>query len=255
MDKAKVKAYFDRIGVEMPATITADAALLRKLQYAHCVTVPYENLDIFRGVPLSLKTEDLYRKVVENHRGGYCFELNGLFAWLLRELGYQVEEFGSRYLRGEAAIPFRRHRTLGVTDCAGKRWLVDVGIGDKAPREPILMEEALVQEQCGETYRLDKDDFLGWVLSDLHHGKWRQFYSFTEEQQLPVDYEPASFWCEKHPDSPFIPQEMFSLKTADGRITLDGHLYRVVRDGHIVESRELTDAEMPWAYEQFGLKM
>ena len=71
----KVKAYFDRIGLEMPEHIVCDGALLKKIQYAHCTTIPYENLDIIRNIPLSLEEDDLFEKIVVNHRGGYCLSL------------------------------------------------------------------------------------------------------------------------------------------------------------------------------------
>ena len=83
----KIKKYFQRIGLEMPEHIVPDSKLLMELQFAHCTTVPYENLDILRGIPLSLEIDDLYEKVVNQGKGGFCFELNGLFAWLLEQLG------------------------------------------------------------------------------------------------------------------------------------------------------------------------
>ena len=84
MEKVKVAAYFKRIGLEMPDVIVPDSALLKQLEFAHCTTVPYENLDIIRGIPLSLDPEDLYKKVVTRGQGGFCFELNGFaarFGW------------------------------------------------------------------------------------------------------------------------------------------------------------------------------
>ena len=82
----KIKKYFQRIGLEMPEEIVPDSKLLKELQFAHCTSVPYENLDILRGIPLSLEIDDLYEKVVVRGKGGFCFELNGLFAWLLEQL-------------------------------------------------------------------------------------------------------------------------------------------------------------------------
>jgi len=251
MEKMKVEKYFKRIGLEMPETIVPDGELLKKLHFAHCTTVPYENLDIIRGIPLRLDDEGLYQKVVEEGKGGYCFELNGLFAWLLRELGYKVTEYASRYLRGESSIPMRRHRVLRVEATDGV-YCADVGIGEVCPRYPLKLIEGLEQPQFDECYRFDKDEFLGWVLMDLYKGQWRQFYSFTEEPQLPQDYVALSCYCEKHPDSPFIHAEMFSLKTATGRITLDGNVYKEFKDGEVTV-RELSDDEMPAAYAKFGL--
>lgn len=247
-----VKTYFERIGLEMPETIVPNSELLRKLQFAHCTAVPYENLDMMRGVPTSLEKDALYEKIVVNRRGGLCFELNGIFGALLRELGYGVTDLAARYLRGEKTIPMRRHRVLRVQATDGL-WLCDVGIGEICPREPVALLEGIVQEQLGEKYRLEKDNFLGWVLMDYHKGAWRRFYSFTEEPQLTVDYIAPNFYCEKHPDSPFNKQEMFSLKTVDGRITLDGHIYKEFKNEKVFV-KELSDEEMPEAYLKFGLK-
>lgn len=252
METVKVKKYLERIGMELPENVVPDSAFLRELQFAHCTHIPYENLDIIRGVPLSLNEDDLFRKVVEERKGGFCFELNGLFAWLLRQLGYKVTEYAARYLRGESGIPMRRHRVLKVEAEDGV-WCCDAGIGEVCPRYPVRLAEGVEQPQLGECYRFDRDDFLGWVLMDLHKGEWRRFYSFTEEPQLPQDYDALCVYCEKSPKSPFINAEMFSLKTPAGRITLDGHIYKEF-DGEEVRVRELTDAEMPWAYAQFGLK-
>lgn len=247
----KVKAYFKRIGLEVPANIVPDSELLQKLQFAHCTTVPYENLDIIRGIPLSLDPDDLYEKIVVRGRGGFCFELNGLFGWLLRKLGYEVTDVAARYLRGETTIPMRRHRVLIVRAVDGV-WCCDVGIGEVCPRYPLRLEEGTEQSQFDECYRFDKDPFLGWLLMDRHHGEWRRFYSFTEEPQLDVDFVAPTFYCEKHPDSPFFPDEMFSLKTPEGRITLDGHVFKEFRNG-TVTVEELSGPELPGAYHRFGL--
>jgi len=248
-----VKKYFERIGLELPECIVPDSELLRKLHFAHCTTVPYENHDMIRGVPTSLEEKGLFRKIVEEGKGGICFELNGSFGYLLSALGYKVTDYAARYLRGESTIPMRRHRVMKVGATDGV-WLCDVGIGEICQREPIALVEGLVQEQFGETYKLEKEEGLGWVLWDLHKGAWRKFYSFTEEVQLRVDFIAPNFYCEKHPDSPFNKDEMFAVKTAEGRKTLDGHIYKEFTNGEVLV-KELSDEEMPWAYAQFGLKL
>lgn len=247
-----VKAYFHRIGLELPEDLTPNSALLRQLHLAHCTTVPYENLDMIRGIPTSLEEDALFHKIVEEGRGGLCFELNGSFGNLLRALGYQVTDYAARYLRGESTLPMRRHRVLKVEATDGT-WLCDVGIGEVCQREPVRLEEGLVQEQFGETYKLEKEEFLGWVLWDLYKGSWRKFYSFTEEPQLEVDYIAPNFYCEQHPESPFNKKEMFAVKTLEGRKTLDGNLYKEFCNGSVT-AKELTDAQMPEAYAVFGLK-
>lgn len=253
MQTEKCTAYFERLGLAMPDPLIPDSALLQQIQYAHCTRIPYENLDIIRDIPLSLDYDKLFDKIVTRGRGGYCFELNGLLGWLLRELGYQVTDYMARYLRGETSIPMRRHRVLKVVATDGI-WLCDAGIGEIAPRLPIRLEENTVQEQYGESYRLTREPFLGWVLEDLHHGRWRNFYAFTEEPQLNVDFVAPSFYCEKHPDSPFTAQEMFSLKTADGRITLDGRVFKQFTQDSVTATELQTEAQIQEAYLKFGLK-
>lgn len=243
---------FKRIGLEYYPDAKRDYDLLAKVQYAFQKTVPYENLDIIRGVPLSLDSDDLYKKIVTDRRGGYCFEINGFLGDVFRALGYEVTEYFARYLRGETDIPMRRHRVLKVI-CDGKPYLCDAGIGQSAFRLPLLIEDGAVSEQYGETYKIEKEPFLGWVVSDFHKGEWRKFYSFTEEEQLNVDFVAASFWCEKSPDSPFLGAEMFSIKTDTGRITLDGNVFHIF-DGDNVTEKILTEDEMKKAYsEYFGL--
>lgn len=247
-----VKAYFERIGLAMPETIVPDSELLKKLHLAHCTTVPYENYDMIHGIPTSLNKEALFRKIVEERKGGICFELNGSFGFLLAALGYKVTDYAARYLRGETTLPMRRHRVLKVEATDGV-WLCDVGIGEVCQREPIAMVEGLEQEQFGEVYKLEMDEFLGWVLWDLHKGQWRKFYSFTEEPQLQVDFVALNFYCEQHPDSPFNKVEMFAVKTLEGRITLDGHILKEFKNGEVFV-QELTKEQMPHAYKRFGLK-
>ena len=145
-----VKKYFARIGLECPENPVPDSALLKKLHLAHCTAVPYENLDMLRDIPTSLEEEALFQKIVEEGKGGLCFELNGSFGNLLRALGYKVTDYAARYLRGETTLPMRRHRVM-VVEATDGSWLCDVGIGERCQREPIAMTEGLVQEQFGET--------------------------------------------------------------------------------------------------------
>ena len=225
-DTYRIQAYLDRIRYTGPRGRTPET--LAALQYAHVTSVPYENLDIIRGIPLSMKVGDLYEKVVTRGRGGYCFELNGAFGWLLRALGFEVTDYAGRFLADAGAeIPQRRHRVL-VANCAGERYICDVGVGIVAPRWPLRLVRGEVQEQrSGEAYRVEWDDFYGHVIHQRFRGIWQPFYSFTEEPQADVDFIMPSFYCERHPDSLFNKEYMVSLKTPDGRMTLDGNVFKV----------------------------
>ena len=221
----KTEAFLARIGLS-DTPITHTVAFLGAVQTACVLKIPYENLDILNGRPISLNEADIYRKIVTECRGGYCFELNALLHHMLAEMGFTVNSRFARYLRGESAIPFRRHRIVVVTMEDGEEYMLDIGVGQIAPRLPLHLAEGELQEQNGETYRFEWDASLGWVLWDLHKGQWRRYISFTLEKQVEEDFIPASFWCEKHPDSPFNKDNMIAIKTPDGRRTVDGNVYK-----------------------------
>ena len=215
----KIKKYLSRINYKKQPRL--DKETLDGLQTAHFESVPYENLDILAGKPLSLDTGDLFEKIVENRRGGYCFELNGLYGWLLENIGFKVSDFTARFLYKEPAIPMRRHRVLVAETDVG-RILCDVGIGLETPRKSLYLKMNETQNDGFNDYKITKDDSLGWVVNVREKGEWAPYYSFTEEPQLPLDYVMPSFYCEKHPDSVFNKEPMVAILTPDGRRSLDG---------------------------------
>src|SRR5690349_18713825 len=90
-----VSAYLTRISYDGPVEPTLP--VLHGLHLAHLRSVPFENLDIHLGRPISLAEEQLFAKVVGQRRGGFCYELNGLFAALLREIGYEVTLLAAQF--------------------------------------------------------------------------------------------------------------------------------------------------------------
>jgi len=125
MTEIDVDRYLARIGIaERPPT---DFASLQRLQQAHLRTVPFENVDVFNGVAVTTDVHSSFAKVVERHRGGWCFELNGVFGALLTELGFDVSYLGAAALfNGPTAVI--DHVTLEVM--IDRPYLVDVGFGD-----------------------------------------------------------------------------------------------------------------------------
>ncbi|NLG23727.1 MAG: arylamine N-acetyltransferase [Clostridiales bacterium] len=227
-----VDQYLSRIGIPNRPQPTVDA--LKALQRSHLMAVPYENLDILAGVPLSLEPGALQNKIVARRRGGYCFELNELFGRLLRGLGYGVTDYFARFLRDSDEIPMCRHHVLGVA-VPGQpdRYLVDVGVGNGSPIEPVRLVEGVEQRQGDETYRMARRPFLGWVLEEQKRGAWRAVFSFVEQPQLPVDFAAASFYCERSPDSPFGREPMLAIRTPAGRRTLDGETFKEFDRGEV----------------------
>lgn len=253
--KEQLIAIFRRIGMDFDEEHPRDFSLVADIMYGCQKNIPYENLDILSGKPLSLDYGDLYRKIVDHRRGGYCFELNGFLGEIYRSMGFPVKEFMGRYLRGETEIPMRRHRVVCVKDESGREWICDAGVGQAAFRVPLALEEGYLSEQYGETYKVEKEEFLGWVIYDLHKGEWRRFYSFTEEEQLNIDYVMPSFWCEHAPESPFISKANLAIKTDTGRYTFDGTFFRIF-DGDQVKEIRPAPEEIPAYFSQyFGLSV
>jgi N-hydroxyarylamine O-acetyltransferase len=238
----QITEYLDKIHYDKP--ICCNEETLKSLQAAHLKHIPYENLDILNGVPLSLDVQDLYRKIVQSNRGGYCFELQGLYAHLLTSLGFQVTQYAGRFMDEPGITQMRRHRIL-VVDILGIRYLCDVGVRSESPRHAIKLECGLIQTDGISEYRFDKNDFYGWILMQKEKNKgWKPIYGFTEEPQLDIDYVMPSFFCEKHPDSTFNKFMKISIFTDDSNYTIVGSTYKVYRNAKVVERIELKKREV-----------
>src|SRR5215831_13919573 len=149
-----VQAYLNRISYQGSLEPTAET--LRSLHVAHLLTVPFENLSIHAHEPIVLEDDALFAKIVERRRGGFCYEANGLFAALLRELGFAVSMLAAEVVSADGTVgpPFDHMTLLVETE---QRWLADVGFGDSF-LEPLLLDESGPQFQDGRTFRIAPAD-------------------------------------------------------------------------------------------------
>lgn len=210
-----VTAYLERINYHGPTIPSAET--LRSLQLAHLQKVPFENLSIHAGESIVLEDGALFAKIVERRRGGFCYECNGLFAALLRALGFDVAMLSAEVAntQGGYSQPFD-HMTLMVS--GPQRWLVDVGFGDSF-LEPLLLEERSEQVERERAYKIvDEDGYLILMRRDLN--TWTPQYRFT---LLPHHYEDFAEMCRYHQtssESHFTQKRICSRATESGRITL-----------------------------------
>jgi len=212
-----IQAYLDRIGCQGPLAPTAET--LCALQVAHLQTVPFENLSIHAGQPIVLDTDSLFEKVVVQRRGGFCYELNGLFAGLLRALGFTVGMLSAEVARADGSFsPEYDHMALLVT--LADRWLADVGFGDSF-REPLRLDERGEQDQGDRTYRIEEDAPFFIVLQRQGaDGPWERQYRFTLQPHEFPDYAARCLFHQTSPESHFTQKRVCSLATPDGRVTL-----------------------------------
>ena len=215
-----IEDYLKRIGFEGEAR--PDLETLRKLQELHVIAVPYENLEIVARKPLTLDIPSIYNKIVTRGRGGYCFELNGLFKWLLEGIGFEVVQHFGRWLMGEPLeTPMRRHRILRVY-LDGNQYICDVGVGHEAAHKlPLLFKLDLLQEVYEETYRIVRHPIniysVECICSD---GNFKPVYCFNDDPCVAIDYFQSHYYCTTHPDSIFLNNTMIFRRTPNGRKTV-----------------------------------
>ncbi|GAA1621415.1 arylamine N-acetyltransferase family protein [Actinoplanes couchii] len=229
-----VTAYLDRIGLDGPRD-------LPELHRAHLSTVPFENLSLDK---VSLEPGDLFDKIVRQRRGGFCYELNGLFALLLGELGHTVTRLAARVFGAERLGPPYDHLALLVDD----RWLADVGFGDHSTF-PLDWRSRADQEDPGGRFRLE-DTTDGDVLV-LRNGK-PAYLLETRPREL-ADFEATCWFQRTNPASHFTHKTICSRLTPDGRITISDHTLIVTTPSGRSET-PLTDESRREAYRtHFGL--
>ena len=213
-----IKAYLERINYH--GSLAPTAKTLRALQVAHLLTVPFENLSIHAHEAIVLDDEALFAKIVERRRGGFCYEANGLFAALLRAIGFDVTMLSAEVAHAEGGFsqPFD-HMTLMVK--LEQRWLVDVGFGDSF-LEPLLPDERSEQVQGDRSYRIVTDDgYLILMRRDSRDSnEWAPQYRFTLQPYKYADFAAMCNYHQTSPQSHFTEGRICSRATEEGRITL-----------------------------------
>jgi N-hydroxyarylamine O-acetyltransferase len=247
-----VDEYLKRINYT--GSLRVDAETLRNLQLAHLRNVPFENLSIHAGEPIVLNDEALFAKIVSNRRGGFCYELNGLFSWLLRTLGFDVFMLAAGVANREDGYgPEFDHMALMVN--LEQRWLADVGFGDSFV-EPLLLDEDGIQQQGTQAFRIVPDDSHLIVMRRDTDQEWKPQYRFTLQTYNYADYEEMCRFHQKSPESHFTKSRICSRATLDGRITLSG--LRLIttskqeRDERALRSEDEFESVLR---EQFGIVM
>jgi len=236
-----IQTYLERLNYHGPVEPTAET--LRQLQVAHLLAVPFENLSIHNREPIVLSDEALFEKVVKRRRGGFCYELNGLFAALLRSLGFDVAMLSAQVANGEGGFgPDFDHMALMVT-IDDERWLADVGFGDSFI-EPLLLDERKAQIQGNRRYRIVAHDEFCVVQSREgdQAEDWKPEYRFTLNHYQYSDYSEMCEYHQTSPESHFTKARICSRLTPNGRMTISDKRLITTEAGdrreHLVESQE-----------------
>lgn len=227
--------YFERLGIPEPAEgAPRDKALLDSIIYAHQLSIPFEDLDIFdRHLNVSLGITDLFDKVIRRKRGGYCFELNSLFFTLLKELGYDVTPIVGRSMKNRGFVyPFTHRATIVELD--GQRLFCDVGYGGPMPPCAVPLIDGHEVSSHGQTFRVERGEGNWWTLVYLGRTDALEearrtgeparepepVTAFLDEPMQLTDYTVLSYYCSTSPRSLFTQMRSVNRRTEDGNVSI-----------------------------------
>jgi N-hydroxyarylamine O-acetyltransferase len=246
----QVLAYLARVGMVRPAVL--DASALSELQLAHLLTVPFENLSIHLGEPVSLEPADLIAKIAGRRRGGFCYELNGAFALLLEALGARVSRVAARVYGERGLGPPFDHLALVVElpDGSGP-WLADVGFGAFSSY-PLRFGHRDVQlDPAGEFRLADTADGDVEVLKD-----GAPQYRIEPRGRALADFGPTCWYQQTSPESHFTQGSICSLLMPDGRVSIAGRMLIRTAGGNRTEGELRSDDAVLAAYlDNFGISL
>ena len=232
-----LEAYLDRIGYAGP--VRPDLATLRALHRAHLQAIPYENLDIQFGRPLTPDPAAAFEKLVGRGRGGWCYEMNGVFGAVLAEIGFRVTRMAGaamRELLGDAAIG--NHLVL-LVELGGEPWIADVGFGDGI-LEPFRLQAAELTAG-GYPFRLEAIS-EGWWRFHNHEFGGAKSFDFAVAPADPALLAEKCAWLQSAPESTFVLNAIVQRYRGEEIWQMRGRVLRRVRPTG-VETRVLSSAD------------
>lgn len=221
-----VENYVQRIG----CTIKEPALKhLIELQRTHLQTVPFENLDVIRNIPIYLSLPHMYEKVVTFERGGYCYELNGLFHWALQEMGYDARIVPASVMRPSGCFAKKHTHVAILVVINGMMYLTDVGFGNQ-PLSPIPLDGSTYTDHSGKYYIQHQHENV-YRLMKHQENSWWTVYEFSTKEWNLTDFHEGCIFNQISPESTFTYTDIVSMATEDGRITLKDDEIITVRNG------------------------
>lgn len=251
-----LERYCTRIGYQGPRVPTL--AVLHQLIEHHISTIPFENLDVLLGRPISLESNALQAKLLPGQRGGYCFEQNGLFLLVLEAFGFPVAPLSARvrWQKPRDLTPARTHLFARV-EIEGQSWLADVGVGGISPTRALRLVEDTPQETPHDHRRIVREG--GLYFHQVSFGEeWLDVCEFTLEEMPPIDRELANWFTSAHPQSHMKGRLLASRSQAEGRrLNLLNRTLTLRQPGREVITRDLASVEelQEVLQNQFGIHL
>ncbi len=254
-----IASYLARIGYDGPDSAPPTLETLRRLQLCHACAIPFENFDVLLNQTPDLDINSIQRKLITDHRGGYCFEQNGLMIEVLKSLGFEVESLSARVRSSipRDTIPARTHLFSRVL-LEGIPYAVDVGVGGRTPTAPIRLDTKDPQSTPHDTRRFDHDPSSGRWFHQLQMGdKWDDVCEFSGESMPMIDRRVGNWWTSTSPESNFRQNIMAAIANKDGtRHSISNRIYTHRKQADTLEKIEIesTDQLLAILEEHFGLR-
>lgn len=221
-----VDRYLNRIGIN---TVQPTIESLQQLQNNHMSHIPFENLDTTKDIWIPLDLEMIYKKVIENHRGGLCFEINPLFQKLLNNIGFRTMMVTGTVQMSENNWGQENTHLTTLVDINNVLYLTDVGFGNSS-RHPIPLTGEPIHDGYND-YRIVHIQKNTYHLQREVNNKWSTQLEFTTEPRTLSFYQPLSEFIQSHPNSPFRRGPFVTMATEKGRTTLTEHSLVITIDG------------------------
>lgn len=203
---------------------------LKELQKNHLLNIPFENLDIHYQIPIELNIARIFNKVVENNRGGFCYELNGLFYQLLRSLGFTAKMVSARVFDKDKGYGEEFDHMAIIVSVDNKEYLCDVGFGEFAFEPLALVIDEIQNDERGK-FLIDKLDEHYFRVSKIENGTSTPEYIFQTNKRELKDFQKMCKYHQTSPESHFTQKRLISLPVPDGRITITGNKLKIKEQG------------------------
>lgn len=234
--KFNQERYLERLGCVGKHVPTIET--LRTLHYAHLLNIPFENLDIHHQTPIVLDIDSIFNKIINGRRGGFCYELNGLFYELLHSIGFKAKRVSARVMDKEGNYPPEFDHMAIIVEVSGVRYLVDVGCGEFT-LEPLLLMLGIIQQDPSGEFIIDRFND-GYRVSKIVSGELKPEYIFTDISRDLLDFEARCIYQQSDPTSHFMKKRMITRPTKTGRISIAG-LKLKIKEGNAIEEVVLED--------------
>ena len=243
-----IKAYLNRINYTGDASPTLET--LKQLHHRHYYHVPFENLDIHMNVPIQLNIFSIEEKVIKNNRGGFCYELNGLFYELLKALGFQVIRISARvYSESKGYGPEYDHLAMIVT-INNQEYLADVGFGEFID-QPLRIDLDSIQQDERGTFKIEKHTDSYLRVSKKGEKQWSPEYIFSKQHRTFDEFSEMCLYHQTSPESHFTEKRICTLPIANGRITISKNTLKTTQQGNFTEEAFEDDKAYKEALKQY----